>query len=280
MSNNTDNEVPILDGPDGSMPGLGLGTWKLKGDQCVQAVRAALGMGYNHVDTAQIYGNEAEVGEGIASSKVERSDIFLTTKIWHEWLDEDGVQNSLDESLEKLQTDYVDLLLIHWPNRDVPVGETLGAMAEASEQGKVRHIGVSNFTVSLLEEATEASDMPIFCNQVEYHPFLSQDPVLGWCRTHNALLVAYSPLARGGILEEPRLEEIGKKYDKTAAQVVLRWFMQQPSVVAIPKASSVDHLEENFDIFDFELGEDEMDAIFGLAKDGRLINPGWAPDWD
>jgi 2,5-diketo-D-gluconate reductase B len=202
--------------------------------------------------------------------------------VFRDHLAADSLKAAAEESLKKLGTDYVDLLLIHWPNERVPLQETLGAMQELQEAGEVRNIGVSNFTVGLMQEAEEVAESPIFCNQVEYHPFLSQEPVLRWCREHGLLLTAYSPLARGKVLDEPVLERIGETHGKTPAQVALRWMMQQEGVVAIPKASSEDHLRQNLAITDFELSEDEMEEVSGLARGERIIDPSVfpTPEWD
>jgi 2,5-diketo-D-gluconate reductase B len=243
---------------------LGLGTYRLTGDACEVAVERALGMGYRHVDTAQMYGNEAEVGRGIEDSDVDRGEIFLTTKVWPSDFAHDRVISKTRESLKKLRTDYVDLLLMHWPGDGVPLGETLGAMRELQDEGSALHIGVSNFSPSLLEEATEHAD--IFCNQVQYHPYRSQDVLLAQAREMDYLLTAYTPLSRGGVQGDATLREIGEAYGKTATQVALRWLAQQEKVSAIPKATGEEHLVENLDVFDFELSEEEMGRVFSLSR--------------
>ena len=244
------------------VPSLGLGTYRLGGEACVEAVELALSMGYRHVDTAQMYGNEAEVGQGMESSGVDRAEVFLTTKVWPNDFRHERVIRRTHESLEKLRTDYVDLLLMHWPGDGVPLGETLGAMRELQEEGGVRHIGVSNFSPSLVEEASEHVD--VFCNQVEYHVYKDQDAVLNQARKTDYLLVAYRPLSRGSVEEDATLREIGEAHGKTAAQVALRWLVQQEQVSAIPKATSEDHLRANLEVFDFELSGGEMDRIASL----------------
>ena len=246
------------------VPSLGLGTYRLTGDACETAVERALGMGYRHVDTAQMYGNEAEVGRGIEDSGVERGGIFLTTKVWPSDFAHDRVISKTRESLKKLRTDYVDLLLMHWPGDGVPLGETLGAMRELLDEGSVLHIGVSNFSPSLLEEATEHAE--IFCNQVQYHPYRSQVALLELAQELDYLLTAYTPLSRGGVQDDATLKEIGEAHGKTATQVTLRWLVQQEKVSAIPKATGEEHLAENLDVFDFELSEEEMDLVFSLSR--------------
>jgi diketogulonate reductase-like aldo/keto reductase len=246
------------------VPSLGLGTYRLTGEACERAVERALGMGYRHVDTAQMYGNEAEVGRGIEDSDVGRGDIFLTTKVWPSDFAHDRVISKTHESLKKLRTDYVDLLLMHWPGDGVPLGETLGAMRELQDEGRVLHIGVSNFSPSLLEEATEHAE--IFCNQVQYHPYRSQDALLDQAQRLDYLLTAYTPLSRGGVQGDATLREIGEAHGKTATQVTLRWLVQQEKVSAIPKATGGEHLAENLDVFDFELSGEEMDRVFSLSR--------------
>ena len=269
-------EYVTVNGDD--VPALGLGTWQISGPACRRAVRDALAVGYRHIDTAQAYGNEAEVGSGIADADIDRDEVFLTTKVWHRNLAHDAVLRTTDESLQKLGTDYVDLLLIHWPVDDVPLRETLDAMMELRDRGKARHIGVSNFTPSLLERAIDHA--PIACNQVEYHPYLGQGSLLKIARTHDLMLTAYSPLARGRVTSDPTLTAIADDHDKTAAQVALRWLVQQDRVSTIPKAASHDHRVANFDIFDFELSDDEMEKVNALERGQRVIDPGFAPDWE
>ena len=246
------------------VPSLGLGTYRLGGEDCVRAVGLALSMGYRHVDTAQMYGNEAEVGRGIEESGVDRDDIFLTTKVWPNDFRHDRVIRRTHESIEKLRTDHVDLLLMHWPGDGVPLEETLGAMRELQEEGAVKHIGVSNFSPALVEEASEHID--VFCNQVEYHVYKDQDKVLNQAREMDYLLVAYRPLSRGGVEEDATLREIGEAHGKTAAHVALRWLIQQEKVSAIPKATGEDHLRANLDVFDFELSDEEMDRVSALRS--------------
>ncbi|MBC7922297.1 MAG: aldo/keto reductase [Ferruginibacter sp.] len=261
-----------------SVPVLGFGTWPLTGAAAVAAVTDALAVGYRHLDTARMYRNEREVGRALRQSGVNRSEVFLTTKIWHTDAEPARVHRSAEAGLRELDTDYVDLLLLHWPSDHVTPEQTLEAMFELQYREKVRHVGVSNFPPRLLERATHVG--PIFCNQVEYHPFLSQQPLLDLCGRKDVLLTAYSPLATGKVHGDATLREIGEAHGKSPAQVTLRWLIQQPGVAAIPKASTPEHRRGNFDVFDFELTEAEMGRIFALDRGERLINPGFAPQWE
>ncbi len=272
--------LPFFEYDKGRMPVVGIGTFQAEGDICRKAVCTALEMGYRHVDTARMYKNEAEVGRGIKDSGVDRKSIFLTTKLQKGELDPAGVHRSCSRSLIALDTDYIDLLLVHWPEDFDSLGKTLDAMAMLREQGRIRHIGVSNFPPAWMRHAFEISAAPIFCNQVEYHPYLSQEPLHALCSAHNTALVAYSPLARGNVCTDARLAQIGGKYGKTGAQVALRWLVRQPNVIAIPKGSSKQHIRENIDIFDFELDAADLKVIAGLEKNKRLISPPWGPDWE
>ena len=249
---------------DEKVPSLGLGTYRLTGARCVRAVERALSMGYRHVDTAQMYDNEAEVGRGIEGSEVDRGEVFLTTKVWPSDFTHDRVIRKTHESLKKLRTGYVDLLLMHWPGEGVPLEETLGAMRELQEEGSVLHVGVSNFSPSLVEEA--AGHAEIFCNQVQYHPYRNQDTLIEQARKLDYLLTAYTPLSRGGVQDDATLLEIGEAHGKTATQVALRWLVQQEKVCAIPKATSDEHLSENLDVFDFELSDEEMQSVSSLSR--------------
>jgi len=254
------------------IPKLGLGTWQNTGDQCVETVRTALELGYRHVDTAQAYDNETEVGEGITAADVPREDVFLTTKVWRSNLRAGDVRTSVRESRDRLGVEYIDLLLVHWPHPRVPVAETLGAMADLRAEGVVRHLGMSNFTRGQLREAMEAVDAPIVADQVQYHPYVDQSDLREFCVENDLALTAYSPLARGDVLEDPELAAIGDRYEKSAPQVALRWLLQQEGVVAIPKATSRSHLEANLDVFDFSLTDAEMATIHGLRGSlGRRV---------
>jgi 2,5-diketo-D-gluconate reductase B len=262
------------------IPAIGLGTWELRGPTCARLVEQALRLGYRHIDTAQVYENEREVGQGVRSSRVPRDEVFVTTKVWTTHFAPNDLERSTKESLTKLRLSEIDLLLLHWPNPQVPLTETLGALAHVKKLGIVRHIGVSNFTVALLEEAAAACPEPLVCNQVEYHPYLDQTRVKDACARKGMALVAYSPVAKGRIKSDQTLARIGKSYGKTAAQVCLRWLVQQ-NVSAIPRTSRVERLSENIDVFDFALSDGEMQQISSMgAKTGRLTNYGFAPKWD
>jgi diketogulonate reductase-like aldo/keto reductase len=245
------------------IPVLGLGTYPMKGSECHRAVETALELGYRHIDTARMYENEAAVGEAIRNSAVPRDEIFLVTKIRSENLAPDDLFKAVDTSLDQLGT-YIDLLLIHSPSLRVPIADSIQAMNECQERGDVSHIGVSNFSIDQLERAIEASRTAILTNQVKYHPFEDRGELLSYCIDHDIALTAYSPLGRGRVLGNDVLQEVGNTYGKTEAQVALRWLLQQENVVAIPKASSREHLVENMAVFDFELTDEEMEQIFGL----------------
>lgn len=253
------------------IPKIGLGTWRLTGEDCRQAVATALNLGYRHIDTAQVYDNERQIGDAIRASTVERDELFLTTKLGGGNYSHDAVLRSTDESLAKLNTDYLDLLLIHWPVDRIPFGtppleETIDAMNELVEDGKVRYIGVSNFDIDQLDEARTQSDAPILTNQVQYHPFWDQTKLLDYCQIHDIMLTAYSPFGHGGALDDAVLREIGERHGKSSAQVALRWLLQQEMVCTIPKATSREHLEANLAVFDFELTDEEMNDIYRPSK--------------
>jgi 2,5-diketo-D-gluconate reductase B len=267
-----------VDANGASIPALGFGTWELRGGTAQRLVEAALGIGYRHIDTAKAYGNEREVGEGIRDSGVAREEIWLTTKVPHDEAELNAVRAAAEGSLERLGTDYVDLLLLHWPSPDVPLGQTMVALDLLRRDGLARHVGVSNFPAGMLERALEAA--PLLCNQVEYHPFLGQDRLLALAEDKDLLVTAYSPLAHGRVPDDATLREIGEAHGKTAGQVALRWLLDQPNVSPIPKASSHERRVENFDVFDFELSDAERQQIAGLPKDVRTADPPWAPDWD
>ena len=264
------------------MPALGLGTWDMRGQAAVDAVSRAIGLGYRHIDTAQMYENEAEVGRGIAQSGIDRDALWLTTKIDDHCHAFEAVKSSTEQSLRKLGTDYVDLLLIHWPLfGDAPLVETLDAMAELRYAGKVRHLGVSNFTAALVAETVDDLGHEILCNQVEYHPYLSQKAVRQACAARDVIVTAYCPVVRGLVGNDEVLKAIGLVHGKTPAQVALRWLVQQDGVAAIPKAASEANARANLDIFDFALTADEMARIDGLARGHRLVDPeGKLVAWD
>ena len=262
------------------IPAIGLGTWELRGRTCARLVEQALRLGYRHVDTAQIYENEREVGEALRASGVPRNEVFVTTKVWTSHFTPHDLERSTKESLTKLRVAEVDLLLLHWPNPRVPLSETLDALAHVRKLGMTRHIGVSNFPVALLLEAIEKCPAPLVCNQVEYHPYLDQTRVREACAQHDLALVAYSPIAKGRVRKDEVLARIGRAHGKSAAQVCLRWLVQQ-KVSAIPRTSRLERLSENMEIFDFELAAAEMAEISAMSRsDGRLTDFGFSPKWD
>jgi 2,5-diketo-D-gluconate reductase B len=262
------------------IPAIGLGTWELRGRTCARLVEQALRLGYRHVDTAQVYENEREVGDGLRASGVRRDEVFITTKVWTSHFAPHDLERSTRESLNKLRVSEVDLLLLHWPNPRVPLSETLEALAHVRKLGMARHIGVSNFTVALIEEAVAKCPAPLVCDQVEYHPYLDQTKVREACARHGMAVVAYSPIAKGRVKNDELLAQIGKAHGKSAAQVCLRWLVQQ-NVSAIPRTSRLERLSENLEIFDFELSEEAMRRISTMGgSHGRLTDYGFAPKWD
>jgi 2,5-diketo-D-gluconate reductase B len=261
-----------------TVPKLGFGTWEILGRDCEEAVSDALEIGYRHIDTAQAYDNEAEVGKAVAAAGVPLKELFLTTKLWRDEFAPDRERPSAEGSLEKLQVSCVDLLLVHWPNDAVPLEDTLDALAALREDGLIRHFGVSNFPVGMLREALAIA--PIFADQVEFHPFLDQGALVELALEKDYLVTAYSPLARGRVPEDETLREIGEPHGKTAGQVALRWLLDKPNVATIPKASSHERRVENFEVFDFRLSDEDRARIDALPKDERVIEPPWAPDWD
>lgn len=257
-------EFLTVDGVE--IPMLGIGTARFDSTElCQQSVEEALATGYRHVDTAQMYGTEGAVGTAMENADVSREELFIVTKLDEGNRSHEDVLESTRGSLAELGTDYVDLLLIHSPNETVPLEETIAAMNELQDDGSVHHIGVSNFTVTQTRRAMELSASPIITNQVEYHPHHGQQDLLEFCLDEEIMLTAYSPLDIGGVMDETLLAEIGNRYDKTAPQVSIRWLLQQETVSAIPKAAETEHVRENFDVFDFELTDDEMRGIFEMA---------------
>ena len=263
-----------------TMPGIGLGTLGNLGDACTALVEAALSEGCRYIDTSRFYGNEEAVGKALARSSVPRGDVWVTTKLLHPRTPpQPDLAFELEKSLRLLRTDYVDLLLIHWPNPEVSLEWALGEFAALRKQGKARTIGVSNFPTALLRQALEIVG-DLAANQVEYHPYLSQRPLLALMRERGLVLIAHSPLARGAVLDDPVLQEIAKRRQLNAAQVSLRWLVQQERVVAIPGVQSVEQLRENLKVLDFTLTSTEMTAISALARGTRIINPKHGPAWD
>ncbi|WP_018476128.1 aldo/keto reductase [Pontibacter roseus] len=263
-----------------TIPALGLGTFQLPDDTAREITAAALSAGYRHIDTAQIYQNESGVGTAIKNSGIARDQIFLTTKVFRESLYTKDFMPSVEESLRKLKTNYVDLLLIHWPNRNVPVAEYMDQLMEAQRKGYTKHIGVSNHPTALLDEVL-ATGADIITNQVEYHPLINQTKLYTYLREHGISLTAYSPIAQGQVLGNETLKGIAEKYGKNEVQVSLRWLIQQEGVMAIPRTSKAERLKDNLNIFDFELTAEEVAQIDQLKQQNkRVVNPPFAPDWD
>ena len=248
----------------GIMPVIGLGTWEMAGSGCTESVIKALELGYRHIDTAQIYGNEKEVGKGMQQSGVNREEVFLTTKIATSNLTPGRIRHTASESLEKLATSYVDLLLIHWPTETMNLRDCLETMFELRDQGFVKYVGVSNFNPRLFKEAIVIG--PVLTNQVKFAPYHGEFENLKFAQEQKKIITAYSPLARGGIVNDRILNKIGEKYGKSASQVTLRWLIQLENVSVIPKASSEQHQKENLEIFDFELSREDMDVIKQLSR--------------
>lgn len=280
-------DIPAFDAHGVAIPKLGFGTSRMGDKSELEAygglVANALKLGYRHIDTAWKYFTEKAVGEGIRASGIARDEIFLTTKVSHEYLRADDFARMVDESLGNLKLDYVDLLLVHWPSPEkVPLAETMTALAKARREGKAKNLGVANFNIAMIEDAIRLCPEPIVNVQVEYHPYLDQTKLLAAVRRLGLAMTAYCPLGRGRIINDPVVGEIARAKNKSIAQVVLRWHLQQPNVIPIPRSSNPGRQAENLDIFDFTLSDDEMKRIHALARaDGRIANPqGRAPDWD
>lgn len=271
------DEVPVHDG----MPALGLGTWQNDDqEQVAESVATALETGYRHVDTAQIYGNESGVGDGIAAADVEREDVFLASKVWTDQLSHDDVIESTTESLEKLGTDYADLMYVHWPAGDYEPGDTLAALGELKDDGLIRRIGVSNFEPAHVDAAKDVLGEDVFANQVEMHPLLQQEELREYADRENVELVAYSPLARGKVFDVPELNEIAEKHGVSEAQVSLAW-LRAKDVTAIPKATSEGHIRDNWESLGVDLDDDDIAAIDAIDRTDRRVNPDFGPDsWD
>ena len=272
--------MDVIDSHGAQIPNLGFGTMTLKEDLGVDMVDAALRLGYRHLDTAQMYGNEREVGEGLRRSGIKREDVFLTTKVWFNRLAAGDLERSVDESLERLKLPFVDLLMIHWPNAQIPLAETIPALCKVKRAGLARHIGVANFNVAMLDEAAKLATEPLAALQIEVHPYLDQTKVLAAARRHGMAVVAYCPLARGKVPADETLQRIGRAHGKSPAQVALRWLEQQ-NIIPIPRTSKRERLAENLGSLDFTLSAAEMAEIDKLKRPGsRIVSPPQAPQWD
>jgi 2,5-diketo-D-gluconate reductase B len=272
--------MEYLQTPGIRLPRLGLGTFRMQGEACRAAVESALALGYRHIDTAEMYGNEEAIGAAIATARIARSDLHVTTKVWHENLAPDAIRKAFDASLKKLRLDYVDLYLVHWPRSDMNLQAVLETLLKLKEQGRTRAIGVANFPVALLRTAVEEIKAPIACNQVEYHVMLDQTRLRKYLATKAIPLVAYCPLAQGRAAADPTLVAIGRKHGASAAQVALKWLLDQDGVAAIPKASRAESQQANLGALKVNLDDADRMAIAALPKDRRCVSPGFAPAWD
>lgn len=269
----------LIDANGAHIPALGFGTWQLRDEACIAAVGAALACGYRHIDTARMYANETAVGQGLRGSGLKRDDIFVTTKVWRDDIGAGALERSAEKSLRDLGLDAVDLLLIHWPNAAIPLKESIAALCNARRRGLARNIGVSNFPVALLDEAVALATEPLVANQCEYHPRLDQSAVIAACNRRGLAFVSYSPLGKGGLLDDPVLTGIARRLGRKPSQIVLRWHLQQ-GVAAVPRSGSDAHIRDNFGVFDFALTADDMVAISALRRrDGRMVDTGWVA-WD
>jgi 2,5-diketo-D-gluconate reductase B len=262
------------------LPRLGLGTFRMQGEECRVAVESALALGYRHIDTAEMYGNEEAIGAAIAASGIARSDLHVTTKVWHENLASDAIRRAFDASLRKLGLDQVDLYLVHWPSRNMNLPAIFETLMRLKQEGRTRAIGVANFTTALLKTVVDEIRAPIACNQVEYHVMLGQGKLLDYLRARSIPLVAYCPLAQGRVASDAMLAAIGRKHNASAAQVALKWLLEQDGVAAIPKASRRESQLANLGALAVKLDEDDRRQIAALPKDRRCVNPGFGPKWD
>jgi 2,5-diketo-D-gluconate reductase B len=262
------------------LPRLGLGTFRMQGDACRAAVESALALGYRHIDTAEMYGNEDAIGAAIAAARVARKDLHVTTKVWNENLAPDAIRRSFDASLKKLKLDHVDLYLVHWPARNMNLPAMFETLLRLKQEGRTRAIGVANFNIALLKTVVEQIKAPIACNQVEYHVMLDQTPLRKYLAAKAIPLVAYCPLAQGLAASDETLAAIGRKHGASAAQVALKWLLDQDGVAAIPKASRSESQRANLDALNVGLDDEDRQAIAALPKDERCVNPGFAPAWD
>jgi 2,5-diketo-D-gluconate reductase B len=263
-----------------SLPRLGLGTYRMQGDVCRAAVESALALGYRHIDTAEMYGNEDAVGAAIAAAGMARGDMHVTTKVWNENLAPEAIRRAFDTSLKKLRLDHVDLYLVHWPARNMNLPAMFETLLRLKEEGRTRAIGVANFNIALLKTVAEEIKAPIACDQVEYHVMLDQTPLRKYLAAKAIPLVAYCPLAQGRAASDDTLAAIGRKHGASAAQVALKWLLDQDGVAAIPKASRMESQRANLEALNVGLDDEDRQAIAGLPKDKRLVNPGFAPAWD
>ena len=263
-----------------SLPRLGLGTFRMQGEVCRAAVESALALGYRHIDTAEMYGNEDAVGAAIAASRVPRGDLHVTTKVWNENLAPDAIRRAFDASLKKLKLVHVDLYLVHWPSDNMNLPAIFETLLRLKQEGRTRAIGVANFNIALLKTVVDGLRAPVACNQIEYHVMLDQTPMRKYLAAKSIPLVAYAPLAQGRAASDETLIAIGRKHNASAAQVALKWLLDQDGVAAIPKASRAESQQANLDALKVKLDDEDRKAIAALPKDKRFVNPGFAPAWD
>jgi len=272
--------VPILKSAQTRMPSLGFGTWPMRGAECQQAVESALGLGYRHIDTAEMYGNEEPVGTALHTSGLPRADLYLTTKVWNDKPRGDQIRRAAEASLRRLRQPYLDLLLIHWPSPALDLPDALRALAGLREEGLARAVGVANFPLGLLRQAVETGIAPLACLQVEHHVYLDQRRLLTYCRQHDILLTSYTPVAKGAVLQDETIARIAAKHDATPVQVALAYLLAMPGVAAIPKAASPARQRENLMSVQVVLDADDLAALDALPKGRRMVDPDIAPDWD
>src|ERR1700688_2666654 len=263
-----------------AMPRLGFGTFRMPGADAQPVVESAIALGYRHIDTAAMYDNETAVGAAIAASGVNRNELFITTKVWHDQLAPDALYRAFDTSLRKLGLDHVDLYMIHWPSRDMDMAAMLEALMSLRERGLTRAIGVCNFNLPMIRRAVEEIGAPIAVHQVEYHPFLSQAPMLAYLRGKGIPLTAYAPLAQGRAADDASLAAIGRKHGASAAQSAIAWLLDQDGVMAIPKAGRPESQKANLAALNIRLDGEDRAAVAVLPKDQRFVRPPFAPDWD
>jgi len=272
--------VPVFESALTRMPRLGLGTWPMQGAECQAAVESALGLGYRHIDTAEMYGNEEAVGAAINASGIPRGEIYLTTKVWWDKPRGDAIRRAFEGSLHRLAQPYVDLLLIHWPSPQLDLPDALRTLARLREEGLARAVGVANFPLGLLRRAVESGIAPIACLQVEHHVFLSQRRLLDYTQPRGIVLTSYTPVAKGEVAKDPVIQHIAAKHGAMPGQVALAWLLSMPGVAAIPKSASPARQRENLEAVKLALDAEDLAALAALPKDRRLVNPGFAPDWN
>ena len=266
-----------------AIPRLGLGTFRLQGLACQQAVESALALGYRHIDTAAMYENEEAVGAAVSASGLPRESVFVASKVWHDQLTPDGIRRAFDKSLQALGLTHLDLYMVHWPARNMDLVAVMSAMDDLRRQGGTRAIGVCNFNLPMLRRVVLEMRVPLACVQVEYHPFLGQSKLLSFVREHGIALTAYAPLAQGRAATDPTLARIGAKHGvpaSPASQAAIAWLLGQDNVIAIPKAQRRESQQANLDAMKLQLDDEDRAAIAGLPKDQRYVQPSFAPEWD